>query len=82
MLLESKVPDGYQGADPMLITVDQSGTVIRYEVENKRKPEERAAFGRIRIRKTDADDKDLRLSGAWFEAVCVQTGEKTVFATW
>ena len=65
----------------MLITVDQSGTVIRYEVENKRKPEERAAFGRIRIRKTDADDKDLRLSGAWFEAVCVQTGEKTVFAT-
>ncbi len=81
VLLESKVPDGYQGADPMLITVDQSGTVIRYEVENKRKPEERAAFGRIRIRKTDADDKDLRLSGAWFEAVCVQTGEKTVFAT-
>lgn len=50
-------------------------------MENKRKPEERAAFGRIRIRKTDADDKDLRLSGAWFEAVCVQTGEKTVFAT-
>lgn len=26
VLLESKVPDGYQGADPMLITVDQSGT--------------------------------------------------------
>lgn len=81
VLLETKVPDGYQGAKPILITVDQTGNIVRYEVENRRKPEEKTALGRIRIRKTDADDKELKLSGAWFEAVCVQTGEKTVFVT-
>ena len=32
-------------------------------------------------KKTDADDKSLKLSDAWFEAVCVQTGERTVFVT-
>ena len=81
VLLETRVPDGYQGAEPILITVDQTGNIIRYEVENRRKPEEKMPLGRIRIRKTDADDKELKLSGAWFEAACVQTGEKTVFMT-
>ena len=81
VLLETRVPDGYQGAEPILITVDQTENIVRYEVENRREPEEKIACGRIRIRKTDAEDKELKLSGAWFEAVCVQTGEKTVFMT-
>lgn len=81
VLLETRVPDGYQGVEPILITVDQTENIVRYEVENRREPEEKIACGRIRIRKTDAEDKELKLSGAWFEAVCVQTGEKTVFMT-
>ena len=81
VLLETKTPDGYQGAEPILITVDQTENIVRYEVENRREPEEKIACGRIRIRKTDAEDKELKLSGAWCEAVCVQTGEKTVFMT-
>ena len=72
VLLETRVPDGYQGAEPILITVDQTENIVRYEVENRREPEEKIACGRIRIRKTDAEDKELKLSGAWFEAVCVQ----------
>lgn len=81
VLLETRIPDGYQGMDPMLVTVSQMGSIIRYEVENRRNTEEKTAFGRVRIRKTDADDKSLKLSDAWFEAVCVQTGERTVFVT-
>ena len=81
VLLETRVPDGYQGAEPILITVDQTENIVRYEVENRRNTEEKTAFGRVRIRKTDADDKSLKLSDAWFEAVCVQTGERTVFVT-
>ncbi len=81
VLIETKVPDGYQGAAPVLITVESDENVIRYEVENKRETEEKTAVGRIRIRKTDADDQEKKLSGAWFEAFCVQTGERTEFVT-
>ena len=81
VLIETKVPDGYQGLAPVLITVGPDENVIRYEVENKREPEEKTAVGRIRLRKTDADDQEKKLSGAWFEIFCVQTGERIEFVT-
>lgn len=81
VLLETKIPDGYQNAEPVLVTVEQTEDVIRYEVENKKKPEETVSYGRIRIRKTDADDQERKLSGAWFEVQCEKTGERAVFTT-
>ena len=63
VLLETRVPDGYQGVEPILITVDRRENIVRCEVENRREPEEKIACGRIRIRKTDAEDKELKLSG-------------------
>ena len=36
VLLETRVPDGYQGVEPILITVDQTENIVRYGNQKKR----------------------------------------------
>lgn len=74
VLVEIKVPDGYEGADPKLITVKSIGEVQRYSLENcKREIEE--PKGKLIIEKRDKDDEKRKISGAWFQVKNLQSGE-------
>ena len=75
VLVEAEGPEGYWLAEPKLITVEESGAVQRYEMENRRIPEPEEPAGTLLLEKLDADTKDV-LAGARFEIKNTQTGDK------
>ncbi len=74
ILAETKVPEGYQEAEPQLIIVEETEAVQRYYVKNK-KEESDEKTGTLTIEKYDFSDNSKRLSGAWFEAKNLQNEE-------
>ncbi len=66
VLVETKTPEGYEQAKPMIVKVEEMEAVQTVYLENKKleKPEK---IGKIVIHKIDANQNERRLSGAWFE---------------
>ena len=75
ILVETETPEGYWMADPKLITVEQTGIIRRYEMENRRIPEPEEPWGELVIKKLDAEN-GTGLLGARFEVENKQTGER------
>lgn len=73
VLVETKVPDGYKKAEPVVIYVKETNAVQRFTMENE-KEEEQVLKGKLIIKKVDAEDPEKKLSGAWFEVQNLSTG--------
>lgn len=74
VLVETGTPDGYETADDQVITVEETGLVQKFSMENH--PLEKAEqTGELSIKKTDAEHSDKILSGAVFELKNMKTGQ-------
>lgn len=73
ILVETKVPAGYEGTAPKLITVEEVEAVQRVSVENRKKEYE-TPKGTLIIEKRDSEQMEKPLSGAWFQIKNLQDG--------
>ena len=73
VLVETKTPEGYEQAKPMLVKVEETADVQRVNLENK-KLEAPKKEGKLVIHKIDGSRKEEKLAGAVFEVRNLQDG--------
>ena len=80
VLVETKIPEGYDGAKPMLVRVEETSAVQSVYLENK-KLEEPEKEGKLVIHKIDGKQNKENLAGAVFEVRNLQDGTSYRIAT-